>query len=474
MENGGIIGVINTPTSDTASGVWQQEEQYQAQTTGTWPPIPTLGVNSARFNSVSTDYLSRTYGTPTSTQKWTVSFWMKRSELGREQHIFGGTSPAQCYFVSNDTLRFSDSTAGTNYYTTQVFRDTSAWYHFVIAVDTTLGTAGDRARIYVNGSEITSFSTETNATQNNNSGYNVSGTSYAIGRYNPSQAQNYYFGGYYSEINFVDGQQLTPTSFGAFNANGVWTPIIPGVTYGTNGYRLEFENSANLGEDSSPNGNNFTVNSLTSVDQSADYPVNNFATWNAIAAPYSAPTLSEGNTKVTNNAANWQGAIGTFGISQGKWFWEARFDNTTNTYNHGVIDESVNFSAVNPMNATGYTGFYNTDGGEMKKDATDTTADYGTFGTNDIIGIALNMDDKQISIYKNGSAIISNFALSTTSTLVFPCTVYYTGGIMSYNFGYPPYAVASGNADGNGYGNFEYTVPSGYYSLCTKNLAEFG
>jgi hypothetical protein len=276
-----------------------------------------------------------------------------------------------------------------------------------------------------------------------------------------------------SELYFIDGQALTPTDFGEFDADsGVWKPIAYSGTYGTNGFFLEFQDSGALGTDSSGEGNTFTVNNLTSIDQTTDTPTNNFCTWNAISAPYSAPTLSEGNLKVTNNSANWQGAIGTFGVSQGKWYWEARFDTTTFTYNHGVIDESVNFSAINPMNATGYTGFYNTDGGEMKKDATDTTADYGTFGTNDIIGIALNMDDKQISIYKNGVSHVSNFALSTTSNLVFPCTVYYSSGFCSYNFGNAPYTITTGNADANGYGNFEYAVPTGYLSLCTKNLSE--
>ena len=117
--------------------------------------------NSLMFDGADS-YLNITSGSsPTSTKKFTVSFWLKRSELGREQHIFGGVSAAQCYFVSDDRLRFADTTSGTNYYTTQKFRDVSAWYHIVIAVDTTLGTAGDRARIYVNGSEITAFDTET-------------------------------------------------------------------------------------------------------------------------------------------------------------------------------------------------------------------------------------------------------------------------------------------------------------------------
>jgi len=479
MANGGIIGPVNTPTADVATGVWELEEQYQAQVGGIWPPIPAIGLNSCRFNSASNDYLTRTPSSASNRKTFTISFWVKRSSVdSSHKNVFSSgtyssTQMTQVFFEATDELIFSDFTSSPsqnfNLTTNRKFRDPSAWYHIFIAVDTTQGTASNRIKIYVNGVRETSFSTEAYPSVNFDCAINVNQI-HTIGNRNGASL---FFDGYLSEFVFVDGTAQAHTDVGEFDANGFWKPIPLNISaYGTNGFRLNYENAANLGEDSSPNGNNFTVNNLTSIDQATDYPVNNYCTWNSVAAPYSAPTLSEGNTKVANNAANWQGAIGTFGVSQGKWFWEGRFDNTTNTYNHGVIDESVNFAAINPMNATGYTGFYNADGGEMKKDATDTTADYGTFGTNDIIGIALNMDDKQISIYKNGSAIVSNFALSTTSNLVFPCTVYYSSGICSYNFGNPPYAISSGNTDGNGYGNFEYAVPSGYLALNTANLSE--
>ena len=441
--------------------------------------------NSLRFNKASSDYLSRTPSSSGSTTTWTYSLWVKRSDLN---YISGNENCLLTTLVSGSNynyISFSSSSStgdkilirqysGGNVWikeSSQSFRDVAGWYHFVFVYNSTNATADDRVIMYVNGSRITSFSQNTNPSQNTASYFNTS-VEHRIGQ--ESNYTNNFYNGYMSEIFFIDGQALTPSSFGETDTDtGIWKPKAYTGTYGTNGFYLQFKNSASLGTDSSGNGNTFTVNNLTSVDQTTDTPTNNFCTWNAISAPYSAPTLSEGNTKVTNNSANWQGAIGTFGVSQGKWYWEGRFDSTTFSYNHGVIDESVNFSAINPMNATGYTGFYNTDGGEMKKDGTDTTANYGTFGTNDIIGIALNMDSKQISIYKNGTILVSNFALSTTSTLVFPCTVYYSGGYCSYNFGNPPYS-ANSYTDGAGYGNFSYAVPSGYYALCTKNLANFG
>jgi hypothetical protein len=434
--------------------------------------------NSLRFNDGSSDYLSRTPASTGNRKTFTISTWIKLGKIQTSGAIFSARSGSPWGILNIGTgdgvgsahsLQFT-VTAGVSpgVYTSQIFRDPSAWYHIVCAVDTTQATDSNRVKIYINGIQSTLLSGNY-PTLNQDTQFNSTIAHYVGGE--PTSSN--YFDGSMSHVHFIDGQQLTPTDFGEFDADsGVWKPIVYEGTYGTNGFFLEFQDSGALGTDTSGNGNNFTVNNLTSIDQTTDTPTNNFCTWNAISAPYSAPTLSEGNLKVTNNSANWQGAIGTFGVSQGKWYWEARFDTTTFTYNHGVIDESVNFSAINPMNATGYTGWYNTDGGEMKKDATDTTADYGTFGTNDIIGIALNMDDKQISIYKNGTIHVSNFALSTTSTLVFPCTVYYSSGVCSYNFGNPPYTITTGNADANGYGNFEYAVPTGYLSLCTKNLSE--
>jgi len=473
-RNGGIIGPSNVPTGQyggTASGVWRLRDAFNYIKAGLWPGSASYPVgNSLRFNSGSSDRLNRTE-TAGNRKTWTFSCWVKKTfnnPSPNYQALFtsAGTNYLSFSFIDTNALQFYNSSTVSQLITTQLFRDVSAWYHIVLAVDTTQATASNRVRLYVNGNEVTAFSTSTYPSQNTDLNINNSQTMY-IGAFNTTQD---FMNGYLSEVNLIDGQQLTPSSFGKTDsATGIWTPLPYYGTYGTNGFYLKFANSAALGTDSSGNGNTFTVNNLTSVDQSTDTPTNNFCTWNAVAAPYSAPTLSEGNTKVTN----WQGAIGTFGVSQGKWYWEGRFDSTTFSYNHGVIDESVNFSAINPMNATGYTGFYNTDGGEMKKDGTDTTANYGTFGTNDIIGIALNMDSKQISIYKNGTILVSNFALSTTSTLVFPCTVYYSGGYCSYNFGNPPYS-ANSYTDGAGYGNFSYAVPSGYYALCTKNLANFG
>jgi hypothetical protein len=187
------------------------------------------------------------------------------------------------------------------------------------------------------------------------------------------------------------------------------------------------------------------------------------------------PTFTEGNLSFTGGGgADFAGALGTIAMTQGKWFWECKILATLTNTLVGVQQVGLNLNTSEPQNITGGTTcFYNNDGGEMKTDGTATTNDYGTFSATDIMGVAINMDDKQISIYKNGAAIVSNFALSASSTEVLPFFAMYSSGAIA-NFGNAPYTITTGNEDANGYGNFEYAVPPGYYALCTKNLAEYG
>jgi hypothetical protein len=433
--------------------------------------------NSLRFNSGSSDYLTRTPSVAGNKRTWTYSFWIKRTRLGFEEVILnceiGGPTSTYIYFTG-DVIDFIHYEGGYQAYlrTSQVFRDPSSWYHVMFAVDTTQATDTNRIKIYVNGSQVTNLSATTYPSQNyefliNSTNQTNIGLRTLYGNYANQ---------YLADTYLIDGQALTPTSFGETDFDtGIWKPKAYTGTYGTNGFYLQFKNSGSLGTDSSGNGNTFTVNNLTSIDQSTDTPTNNFCTWNAISAPYSAPTLTEGNLVVTNNSANWQGAFGTIAVSKGKWYWEAKCTDATYSFNHGVFDVDANsFGVLNPMNvSTGYTGFYNTGGGQMRKDNA-TSGSYGTFANGDIMGIALNMDDKQISIYKNGTIHVSNFAISTGCLNVVPCMVTYQTGAWQYNFGNPPFTIASGNTDGAGFGNFEYAPPSNYYALNTKNLATFG
>jgi hypothetical protein len=485
-DNGGIIGPANNPTSSTASGVWDLQAQYQAISGGNWPPIPTIAENSLRFNSGSSDYLNRTPASSGNRKTFTFSSWFKRSVLGASKRFFDvgtGTGDGDRfliqYYSTGDTLAVMGG--ATNWrITSQVFRDVSAWYHIVVAVDTTQATASDRIKVYVNGSQITSFSTSNDPSLNFDLGTN-STSLHTIGS---STAPGVYYDGYMSEVILVDGQQLEPTSFGQFNANGIWTPILIGISsYGTNGFRLKFENSASLGLDSSPNGNNWTVNNLTSIDQSTDIPTNNFATLNPLNQG-SAVTLSDGNLSWTQSAS-WNGVTGTIGVDTGKWYWEIKAGGVNSGGAIVVGVAGINFDITTEPGTGTDSWRYRSDDGSIRGGGNYTNPWGSTWTSGDIINIALDCDNSAIYFGKNGvwqnsgdptsGASKTGAAFTDITQLVVPVVgTYNSSSASNMNFGSPPFTIASGNSDANGYGNFEYAVPSGYYALNTKNLAEFG
>ena len=443
--------------------------------------------NSLRFDDGSSDYLSRTVGAG-NRQTWTWSGWIKRGfNFAAQQTLFGTSSGSSAYHLwyisGNDTLTHNYN--GTYVETNAKFRDPSAWYHFICAVDTTQGTASNRVRIYVNGSEVTSFSTanypsqDTDMTLNNNVQTDIA---------NSGAHYTHYFDGYMAEVILVDGQALTPTSFGVSNSDEVWTPIPYTGTFGTNGFNLQFQNSAALGTDSSPNGNTFTVNNLTSIDQSTDYPEVNFATWNPSWSQSNGNigdvVFSEGNLKTTTSA-NYRTYPTTIGFSSGKWYWEIKRyeDDGSNDMHTGVMSE-----LATPANTATWIGnaangwVFACDNGSTYTGGTESNTGYTAApNAGDIVQVAFDADNGKIYFGVNGTWQNSgNPATGTnpaytgldTSLFYFPCAS--TGSDVEGNFGSPSYSISSGNADGNGYGNMEYAVPSGYYSINTKNLAEFG
>jgi len=491
MANGGIIGTVNTPTSTTATGVWQQEEQYEAKVTDTWPQRTLFTTKSLRFNRGSSDNLSRTKGTSTSTTKGTYSFWFKLSKTTGLTLIENGTAAADraiVYIQSDSTLKLfskiGNSTKldlGTN----RVFRDTSAWYNVVISIDTTQGTDTNRVKLYVNGTQETSFASSTYPAQNDALRFFTSSEIEEIGI---DFENGGLFDGYMSEVIKIDGQQLAPTSFGVTNSDGVWTPIIYSGTYGNNGFNLQFENAAALGTDSSPNGNTFTVNNLTSIDQSTDYPVVNYATLNPLATG-SLITLSEGNLKATgNNASDSSTTTATIGITSGKFYWETKIVNIVSGYPYlgiykdfdSLVQGNLQGGATGDRVMTVYIAGGST---TLVKPGTNLTI---TAPANDnIIMFAVDKDNNKFYMGVNGTWYNSgNPTSGATGTgsladldangVVMFGSHNYNNSAIELNFGSPSFAISSGNTDGNGYGNFEYAVPSGYYSLNTKNLGEFG
>ena len=456
--------------------------------------------NSLRFNSGSSDSLTKTPSSAGNRKTWTFSTWVKRSILtSGDQAMFdaytSSTDQVQLFFVSDDDLILSVRVAnyGANLRTNAKFRDNSAWLHIVVAVDTTQGTASNRMKLYINGVQEISFSEAGYPNQNVDTAVNNT----VLHRVGDSNLEDF-FNGYMSEVCLIDGQALDPTSFGEFDEDsGIWKPIdVSGLTFGTNGFYLDFEDSSALGNDVSGNNNDFTVNNLTAIDQSTDTCTNNFATWNSLDNFYQSNTYSEGNLQVQTQNTSFTYNFATIGVSTGKWYWEVEYDaksggtdqpfvgitSTQPTSNDHELGNFPNDFAWYTDNGTGY----------LSNNNTYSNVGFNAYTVGDVISVALDLDNNKLYFAKNGtweksgnpeSGSTGTGAISITATASTPLGAYFPSvadGTTSYNatfkanFGSPPYAISSGNTDGNGYGNFEYAVPSGYYSLNSKNLAEYG
>jgi hypothetical protein len=440
--------------------------------------------NSLRFNSGSSDYLSKTFGIAGNRQIFTISFWFKKVTTGVSNGILingqnTGNDDFSIYNNTNDKIQIFSWNASSEQFTlstTQVLRDVSAWYHMVVACDTTQATASNRVKLYLNGSQITSFDTANYPSLNANLNYNTTDP-YWIGRSYGSTYNNKYLSEFYS----IDGQALDPTSFGEFDEDsGIWKSIAYTGTYGTNGFFLEFKDSSALGDDTSGEGNDFTVNNLTSIDQTTDTPTNNFATLNPLNYTSSAVTYTQGNLLADFPAA-WIASLGNFGVSSGKWFWEAKvISGNNNNLFYGVGVENIDLDST-PYTQTGV--ICQLINGDRYIDGSYTGSAAETLTNGDILGVALDLDSgtKTVKFYKNGTLLTSSSTINLTSNFnnvfVFPFFAGNSGSANSdweVNFGNPPFAITTGNEDANGYGNFEYEVPPGYYALNTKNLAEYG
>ena len=472
--------------------------------------------NSLRFNKASSDHLKRTPSSDGNKTTNTISFWVKRGKLagGVVQRLFsqldtGGAGNPDDYitFGDNDTFIFQfygDGSNGVNngyLVTNRVFRDTSAWYHIVAVQDTTNGTSGNRLRIYINGVRETSFSTANYPDQNTpGGGINDDGYPLFIGQRGNNAG---YFDGYMSEVCFIDGQALEPTSFGEFDEDsGIWKPLdglADDLTFGTNGFYLEFKqsgtgtNASGVGADTSGNNHHFIVNNLTAADQSTDTCTNNFCTWNPLDTFYSGNTYQEGNTQGTKpNDSVESFGTSTFGMSSGKWYAEFKvisFSGSNSTISFGIIDRP---SVRNDMQISKYAygiAYLNNGYLQANDGATHNVNTETTFGAGDIIGVYIDIDNLEIYFAKNGTILNSGTGLAIQPLSSTANGVYFFafdnfaagGSVHQANWGNPAY-TGTDKSDANGYGSFEYDPSSGtfdgvskdFYALCTKNLAEYG
>ena len=485
--------------------------------------------NSLKVEKANTEYLKRVVSSAGNAKVWCASMWIKRSELdGTNQYWqffssmtsdgsggYSGWPTRIGFFYSADQL-WVDSRAGSGnkrLTSLQRLRDTSAWYHIVVMQDTTQSTDTNRTKIYINGTLLlpADLDYDQYPAQNDDTAMNVANSQIVVGAQGDG---GYPWSGYIADVHFLDGQSgKTASDFGEYDEDsGIWKPKAYAGAYGTNGFHLKFEDSSNMGLDSSGNGNNLTSNNITAADQATDTPTNNFATLNPLHK-YSGtsshnPTFKEGATRwTTGRAGYWAAGLASIGLTSGKWYFEAQ-PGTSNTHitSIGWGDESDlvdwaqdhsdtnGFPGENGTNSIGYLG-------------SDTSSSYGNIwlGTgstsnvnanytiSNIVGVAIDADNGFVYFAKDNTYVNSGnpgsgangtggYAFTDTTTTrtgtVFPAVggYYHTAPtVINVNFGgFTTITISSAATDANGYGTFEYAPPSGYYALCTKNLAEYG
>ena len=445
--------------------------------------------NSLRFRSSATTYLSRTPSTASNRTTWTWSGWVKRGTLTTATNtgFFAGyfdlNNRTELKFTTTDLIEFLIYNAGTvvgQLVTTQVFRDPSAWYHIVAVMNTGNATAADRMRLYINGSQVTAFSSTTTPAQNTLTQVNNILSTQALGR---NESATELFDGYLAEVNFVDGQALSASSFGSTNSTtGVWQPIPYSGAYGTNGYYLPFSNIAltsgsntGLGQDFSGNGNyynttNISVTAGVTYDAMTDSPkltsatIANYCTLNPISSffnsanfqtgvPSPAASITNGNLTYSRVGAAAPNSVqiiaGTIGVSTGKWYWEWVASSQYNEINAGIIDDNLNLYSFD--NGRAVTVTYNT--------AFVFGSTIFTGANGNIYGMAFDAGAGTLSIYENNVLKITTSSIPTGRTWrpTFGDTASTGTTTANINFGQRP---------------FTYTPPTGYVAINTFNLSD--
>lgn len=462
--------------------------------------------NSVRFNAGSKDHFRRTF-VAGNRRTFTYSTWVKRSSLGDQNLINADDGTAfnnngnfsALYFTSGDLLFAADYTGSQRFslQTTGTFRDTSAWYHIVLATDTTQETAADRMKMYVNGERQTAFNSASYPDRNLDTQFNHADNGMKIGVY-PDQDLLYWHG-YMAETHFIDGAQLTPEDFGKVNNDGVWVPIkYQGGNYGNNGFYLEFQqtgtsqNASGIGADTSGEEHHLAVHNFTADSISIDTPTNNFPTWNVNDSGAAASTITDGALRATQPGSG-SSTNTTMGVVNGKWYYEVKITAQNNPL-IGIVPQAIQPGGSDNFQKEFSIGVYAGNPNLYQNTASPASLG-GGLSTGDILMFAIDMDNSEMYIGKNGSwndglgggFDQSDFANANGYSFnrpAGPSNDFYVvshvngsgsnGYTLELNFGSPPFTLDSANADGEGIGNFEYAVPSDYFAMCTKNLAKYG
>ena len=527
----GGSGIVIIKEKDKASGVWNMKNQYSSKIKGQWPdPNQYEITNSCRFDDGDTDYLNRTRISQSNTTA-TFSVWTKMGNINADNVLFGGHTDVNnrgyIYFSDPDgyvgIFSRTSGSADINYASNGKFRDATAWYHVVVSIDTTQATAADRFKMYINGKQYTDWGTETAPSQDASLPI-LNKAAQTVGGGYGSSAVSSMSEGYLADFYYIDGQALHCGNFGEPDPDNptIWRPKKYEGTFGAAGFKLEFKQTGTgtagtgtIGADTSGNLNHLTSNNLESLNIVEDTPTNNFATMNPLDNFHSGFTFSQGNCKfLTAGSANAYNTATIGDLKQGKWYLEVKYTDPSSTGSGGSLQYYGAISAIGhklsdgvsdtdtstDLYATSYLhNFgYDANNGRIKNNNQAGTVHGAVAVEGDIIGFLLDLDNNRVTTHKNGSYADGSgnhdessptAYVSITAPASTPLGGYMIGfdetvgssegsnqntGTYEINFGNPTFSISSGNADANGYGNFEYAVPTGYFSLCTKNLAQYG
>ena len=451
--------------------------------------------NSLKFEPDNSESLKwtniSTYATSARKKTFSFSVWFKITELGVQRTIWATSANGYLLLQADGQLKWQQSYGGVikTLNTNRLFRDTSAWYNVIIAVDSTQSTEANRVRLYVNGVEETSLTSTTYPSQNAEA-ENVYADHHYLGAYTGNQI---YWAGYMANVAFISDAQITPSDVGEFDEDtGIWKPKEYSGGSAPS-YFLEFKDSSDLGAATGLDAD--TLTNITSADQATDTPTNNFATGNAITYFSSSTTVSEGATKIAKGANGWETLSSTIAVTSGKWYAEVRNDTVSESALASIFPTDANFLFQGGQITT-HAGSASGDGGVSyysyngNKYVEGTNSAYGNTwtGSTNTIGIALDMDNGYVYFAKDntwqnsgdptsGGTGTGGIAIPdyTTKPYMIGYAIYAnaTDGFINLG-GFTGASIASAASDSSGYGTFEYAPPSGYYALCTKNLAEYG
>ena len=436
-------------------------------------------------------YLTKTLGTPTDNLKWTFSGWIKISGMSGDRGIFAlgdnSTDFTRVNMNGNGAIEFDNKVGSTfdgRRMTSAYHRDPAAWYHIVAVFDSANATADDKMILYVNGSRITALGTDIDPSASAASG-NTSSKNVRLSVMETSS----YFTGNMAHVHFCDGYAYAASDFGETDStSGIWiAKTSPSVSYGNNGFFLKFQDTSAFGDDSSGNNNDMTMSGT--ITQTKDTPDNNFCTINPLSAGAingAGTPLTNGNTRIADGDTNWRTALGTIGDDQGKYYWEVKIDGSQTNWWLGILDARQVVKGEYKLTAKsrGYGVTSNGDKGNNNSEVSWATA---TIAQNDIVSIALDMDNGKIYFGHNGTWLESGDPTSgstgtgsaydiTTGCCYLPAfTVYDTNSILAANMGngyFGTTAVSSAGTNASNIGTFEYDVPTGYTAVSTLGLME--